>query len=233
MKIYVAKENETLDIISEKFNIDIWHLIRHNKSYKNRKNLHGCPILLPDQEPESLVTEDSETRMRIVRPFCSPKIEQLSNRMLHYCHYLKESLIASFAFPKYQEVLTTFLNSYKEDIKKILQDKLSKQTDNITKAQEYRSLDAALFSLVDAIKTQGLENVKKALKDLKDWPKKIETLFSEKTMRDEDFKQTLDKQAESWRDYVLSIASKDYKTAENLFQDIIKDLHKIQAKLLS
>lgn len=225
MKIYIAQENETLEVIAAKFDIELLEVVRHNRSYRNRSNLGGCPILLPieDEAP-------SESRLKVVRPFCSPKIEQLNDRMINYCHYLKEMLMSFFGAPKYVPVLEERLKDYKEDMKKILGDRLTKSKDNLLKAQEYSSLEADLLALAEAIKSQGLEKVKRALKDLQDWPKKIGALFAE---RSESFGDLLKQQADAWRDYLLSLAAREYKEAEKSFQQILHQLHDVEAKLLS
>lgn len=84
IKIYIANENDTLDTISEKFNIDKKLIIIFNPLLKNKYKLSNLPIKIPYKKEESrVITEVTEEKkeddnfsinefaMKVIKPFKS------------------------------------------------------------------------------------------------------------------------------------------------------------------
>ena len=72
VRIYIANENDTLDTISEKFNVDRQLIIIFNPLLKNKFKLTNLPIKIPYKNESSKKMDDSSSNeliMKVIKPF--------------------------------------------------------------------------------------------------------------------------------------------------------------------
>jgi len=224
---------DTLESVAKKYNLSVEILVQYNESYKNRLDLTDCPIMIPldDEEDENNNMRKGALDMNVLLPWNKePRLEPLIGSFVEYSYIIKELVITKYSMPNYTPILYKISESKKGDITKLLSKEKSKDPLAISQAQEYKDFASTILLLVTAIKSHGLDDVKKELGNLKNWYKKVIILYQEPKMRDDKLKNTLQEVSEKWRDYVIKVGAELYNEAENLFKDIIdkvKDIAKL------
>lgn len=230
MKIYIGKANETLRSIAQNNNIEYDLLIKYNRAYLHKSSLEGCTIVLPVKEEEILVEKDERDAKPAVLMIDNEKrLEPLIFLATEYSYLLRELIITKFMVPTYTPMVYNSLLLKEDSIKKVLN---KERVDNplaISQAQEYKDFSSTILLLITAIKSHGIDDVKKQLGNLKSWPQKIVLLYKNTYQREETLKEILTNFGEMWRDYAIKFGAEKFEECEKIFSNIllkIKDFAK-------
>ncbi len=233
MKIHIGKADETLEQIANENNVPYEVLIQYNKAYVHRLNLEGCTIVIPSSELEETRNESSNEKPAILIIDNEQRLEPLINAATEYSYLLKELIITKYNNPDYSLVIFSSIKEKEENIKHILSKEKTSNPLAISQAQEYKDFASTILLLIGAIKTHGIEEVKKQLQHIKNWPNKVVILYKNDLSRDNKLKGILENIGEKWRDYVIKYGAQKYKECEDLFNDILNKLKDFSINILS
>lgn len=177
IKIYIANENDTLDTICEKFNIDKQLLIIFNPLIKNKIKLTNLPIKIPyKKETSSEKRKDKRNDsingliMKVVKPF---KNYILYKDLRNYeNNYQKEKVfseldllvdenkeIYSIIFSSIFEIIDKYEEYTKEEFEEAI-DKINKNCQKSNK-EEIKDLYIILLTYNNKIKEEKYEEAEK------------------------------------------------------------------------
>lgn len=177
VKIYIANESDTLDAISEKFNIDKQLLIIFNPLLKNKYKLTNLPIKIPYKK-EMPSEETKEKRndsingliMKVVKPFKNYIIyKDLRNFENNYQKEKvfseldslgdKDKEIYSIIFSSIFEIIDKYEEYTKEEFEEAI-DKINKNYQKINK-EEIKDFYVILLTYNNKIKEGKFEEAEK------------------------------------------------------------------------
>lgn len=177
VKIYIANESDTLDAISEKFNIDKQLLIIFNPLLKNKYKLTNLPIKIPYKK-EMPSEETKEKRndsingliMKVVKPFKNYIIyKDLRNFENNYQKEKvfseldslgdKDKEIYSAIFSSIFEIIDKYEEYTKEEFEEAI-DKINKNYQKINK-EEIKDFYVILLTYNNKIKEGKFEEAEK------------------------------------------------------------------------
>lgn len=210
IKLYIVKQNESINDIALKFNTTPEEIVRINPSLKYKRMYKGQPLNI-------LCEEEKEREKLEIEPIESLRkhSDQIStNLFTDYSYALKDVLQIKFLYPKALEPFAEYLSEITLNIK------------NRVKVN-FEKFNKEILSLTDSIITKDILQLKSSLSSIN--AAIVEAFKSKKT--DSDYSSMLDDLCDLWRDITIALGELDFKVVLNKFKEVLRVFSNITEKI--
>lgn len=210
IKLYIVKQNESINDIALKFNTTPEEIVRINPSLKYKRMYKGQPLNI-------LCEEEKEREKLEIEPIESLRkhSDQIStNLFTDYSYALKDVLQIKFLYHKALEPFAEYLNEITLNIK------------NRVKVN-FEKFNKEILSLTDSIITKDILQLKSSLSSIN--AAIVEAFKSKKN--DSDYSSMLDDLCDLWRDITIALGELDFKVVLNKFKEVLRVFSNITEKI--
>lgn len=210
IKLYIVKQNESINDIALKFNTTPEEIVRINPSLKYKRMYKGQPLNI-------LCEEEKEREKLEIEPIESLRkhSDQISTNLFSdYSYALKDVLQIKFLYPKALEPFVEYLNEITLNIK------------NRVKVN-FEKFNKEILSLTDSIITKDILQLKSSLSSIN--AAIVEAFKSKKN--DSDYASLLDDLCDLWRDITIALGELDFKVVLNKFKEVLRVFSNITEKI--
>lgn len=210
IKLYIVKQNESINDIALKFNTTPEEIVRINPSLKYKRMYKGQPLNI-------LCEEEKEREKLEIEPIESLRkhSDQIpTNLFTDYSYALKDVLQIKFLYPKALEPFIEYLNEITLNIK------------NRVKVN-FEKFNKEILSLTDSIITKDILQLKSSLSSIN--AASVEAFKSKKN--DSDYASLLDDLCDLWRDITIALGELDFKVVLNKFKEVLRVFSNITEKI--